>query len=142
MGTVLSVVSVSLIHDPVVRTSSLVPCTGAEEWTIVASGPPAHIFHTAGGSLDTGKWSTCISAQRSPQRTSEMERTALLVRYRKDRRDEERQAKCYRDSEWCRVHPCKECLTAGEYQLVTNARLLSLCVVDYSESGEMTGTPL
>jgi len=56
LPVVLPVVSVSLLmHDPVVRTSSFVPCTAVEEWTIVASGPPVHIFHTAGGSLDTGK---------------------------------------------------------------------------------------
>ena len=39
-------------HDPVVRTNPVVPCTGAEEWTIVAFAPPTHIRHTAGGRSD------------------------------------------------------------------------------------------
>ena len=64
MGSVLCVVSVSsLMQDPVVRTSPLVPFTGAEEFTIVAFAPPAHIRHTAGGRFDIGKGSTCVSAE-------------------------------------------------------------------------------
>jgi len=75
MGTVLWVVSVSVsvslllesmsMHDPVVRISPFVPFTGAEESTMVAFGPPAHICHTAGGRLDIGKPSARVSAEGS-----------------------------------------------------------------------------
>ena len=59
-----------------------------------------------------------------PSNRIEGERTTLLVRHCKDRRDEERQAKCQCGSEWCRMHPREQCSSSGEYEIVTNTCLL------------------
>ena len=66
-------------------------------------------------------------------------RTTLLVRHRKDRRDEESQAKrkCY--GEWCCVHLREQGSLSCEYELRYRARLLLSCELTVRKARKRKG---
>lgn len=63
----------------------------------------------------------------SPTQHENRERTTLLVRHRKDRGDEESQAKCKCRGEWCCMHLRKQGSLSSENELRYRARLLLSC---------------
>jgi hypothetical protein len=59
--------------------------------------------------------------------TGKRARTTLLVSHRKDRRDEESQAKRKCCGEWCCMHPCEQGSPSWEYELRYKAHLHLSC---------------
>ena len=91
----------------------------------MALAPPVQICHTAGGrSGVAGKSSARVSTERVPHITGKRVRTTVLMSRRKDRRDEESQAKCKRRSEWCDMHPREQGSPSCDYELRYQPRIV------------------